>query len=410
MSRDEPRAHEWRRGWPVLVGSAAMAGTGSGLYQNLSSLFMPGLERVMGATRGEISTSAAFGLLGALAAPYIGRLADRIGVVPVIVVSALGIGAAHLWFSTMNGPFWQFQVGIALLALCAPGVSALIYGRLVAKRFDRHRGLALGLATSGLSLFTVLLPGLAGWIIATWGWQAGYYLLAALAVGVGLPAGLLAARSAGTLHRPVRDHAPIKPSWRDRLFWRLASATMLINIGTVGMVTQLALIGQERGIGLATSGLLLSAYGASQIGGRLVMGVLIDRFAANRIAAAFGLASAVGFIALVSGQGGLAFVLVAVFVAGLLNGAEYDLTPYLVTRLFPLEVYGELFGRLTLFSILSGGMGLASFGLLHDWTGNYAAPLAIGAIAMLLATVLLYGVPAYDPRAGRGDVSPSTSR
>jgi MFS family permease len=224
LSRDDPHAHEWRRGWPVIVGAAAMAGTGSGLYQNLSSLFLPGLEQVMGASRGEISASAAFGLLGALAAPYIGRLADRVGVVPVIVASALGIAAAHLWFSTMNGPFWQFQVGIALLALCAPGVSALIYGRLVAKRFDRHRGLALGFATSGLSLTTVLLPALAGWMIATWGWQAGYYLLAALAVGVGLPAGLLAARSAGTLHRPARSAAPIKPSWRDRVFWRLTAS------------------------------------------------------------------------------------------------------------------------------------------------------------------------------------------
>lgn len=397
LSRDGPHAHEWRRGWPVIVGSSAMAGTGAGLYQNLSSLFMPALHEVTGASRGQISTAAGLGLLGALAAPFIGRLADRAGVVPIMVASMLGIAATHLWFSAMSGPLWQFQVGVAMLALCAPGVSALIYGRLVAKRFDRHRGLALGVATSGLSLTTVLLPALAGWMIATWGWQAGYYLLAGLAVFVGLPAGLLAAKSAGTLHRPRRSASSAKPSWRDPIFWRLTGATMLINIGTIGMVTQLALIGQERGIGLATAGLLLSAYGASQIGGRLVMGALIDRFAANRIAAAFGMASAVGFVALVTGHGGLAFVLVAVFVAGLLNGAEYDLTPYLVTRLFPLEVYGELFGRLTLFSILSGGMGLASFGLLHDWTGSYSAALALGAIAMLLATVLLYGLPQVKP-------------
>ena len=398
MSEADHKAREWRRGWPVIVGSAAMAGTGSGLYQNLSSLFLPGLQEVMHASRGEVSTAAGFGLLGALAAPFIGRLADRVGVVPVIVASALGIAATHIWFSMMAGPLWEFQLGVAVLALCAPGVSALIYGRLIAKRFDRHRGLALGFATSGLSLTTVLLPALTTYVIATWGWRAGYYLLAGLIVVVGLPAGLLAARRAGTLHRPERSKSLLKPSWRDPLFWRLNFAQMLINIGTVGMVTQLALIGRERGLGLATAGLLLSAYGASQIGGRLVMGALIDRYAANRIAAAFGLASTVGFIALVSGEGGLAFALAAVFLAGLLNGAEYDLTPFLVTRLWPLEVYGELFGRLMLFSIISGGVGLASFGLLHDWTGSYAAPLALGAIAMILASVLLYGLPSSHPR------------
>ena len=55
----EPSAppREWRRGWPVVLGSAAMAGVGAGLYQNLSSLFMPALQQATGATRGEIGAS-----------------------------------------------------------------------------------------------------------------------------------------------------------------------------------------------------------------------------------------------------------------------------------------------------------------------------------------------------------------
>ena len=398
------RAHrsEWRRGWPVVLGAAAMTGTGSALYQNLSSLFIPGLEETLKVSRGEIATAAGFAVLGALAAPWIGRIADRVGVVPVLVLSALGVAAAHLWFSLMDGPLWKFQLGIALLAVSAPGVSTLIFGRMIARRFERHRGLALGLATSGLSLTTLLLPAVAGWVIAEWGWRAGYHLLAGLALLVGLPLALMAARSAAQVEpgdeptaRAVRIGPP--PSWRDRTFWRLASATMLINIGTVGMVTQLALIGRERGIGLAGAGLLLSAYGLSQIVGRLSMGVLVDRFAANRIAAAFGLISAAGFIALLAGPDGLAFALVAVFLAGLLNGAEYDLMPYLVTRLFPLETYGELFGRLMLCSIVSGVVGLMGFGLIHDFTGSYTFALALAAVLMLLAAALLYGVPQVRP-------------
>src|SRR5688500_6464887 len=111
MTNGRSSSGEWRRGWPVVLGAAAMTGTGSALYQNLSSLFIPGLEDVTDASRGEIAGAAAFGLLGALAAPFIGRLADRIGVFAVLVVSALGIGAAHLWFSAMS-TLWQFQIGI----------------------------------------------------------------------------------------------------------------------------------------------------------------------------------------------------------------------------------------------------------------------------------------------------------
>ena len=399
MSRPDSRAHEWRGGWPVVAGSAAMAGVGAGLYQNLSSLFMPGIQQLTGASRGEIGASAALGLLGALAAPFIGRLADRIGVVPVIVVSALGLAATYVWLSLMSGGLWQFQLGVAFLALTAPGMSAMIYGRLVAKRFDRHRGLALAFATSGISLTTVLLPAAVGWIIETGSLRGAYYLLAALAVGIGIPAGLYATRSAGALEPPAqRERSSKPPSWKNLLFWRIAGATMLINIGTVGMVTSLALIGGERGLGLAAAGLLLSAYGASQIVGRIVMGVLIDRYAANRIAAAFGIISTVGFVGMMWGVDGLPFMLIAVFVAGLLNGAEYDLMPFLVSRLFPLENYSELFGRLMLFSILSGGIGLAGFNLLRDWTGSYTAPLGIAAVCMLLAAMLLYTLPSTLPQ------------
>lgn len=401
---NEPNAHEWRHGWPVVFGSAAMAGVGAGLYQNLSSLFMPGLQQVTGASRGEIGASAALGLLGALAAPFIGRLADRFGVVPVIVFSALGVGAAHLWLSAMSGGLWQFLLGVALLAISAPGMSALVYGRLVALRFDRHRGLALAFATSGISLTTVLLPAAIGWVIATWGLQAGYHVLAVLAVGIGIPAGLYASRKAGALERPARGARSSKPpSWKNQLFWRIGGATMLINVGTVGMVTSLALIGAERGLGLAAAGLLLSSYGASQIVGRIVMGALIDRFPANRIAAAFGVVSTVGFFGMQWGVDSLSFMLAAVFVAGLLNGAEYDLLPFLASRLFPLEIYGELFGRLYLLSLLSSGVGIAGYGLLHDWTGSYAAALGIGTICMLLAAMLLYTLPSTRP------LNPSTS-
>ena len=200
---------EWRRGWPVVLGSAAMFATGPALYQNLSSLFIPYLETTLGFSRGEVSSAVALGLLTALAAPLIGRLADRVGVVAIMVASALVLGGAHVMLAMMSGPAWQFRVGIALLALSAPGVSALVFGRLIARRFDAHRGLALGLATTGLSLSTLLAPPLVAHLIEAYGWRAGYLLLAGLALGFGLPLGLVAARAAGQ-ERPAT--APIKPT------------------------------------------------------------------------------------------------------------------------------------------------------------------------------------------------------
>ena len=169
---------------------------------------------------------------------------------------------------------------------------------------------------------------------------------------------------------------------------------MLINIGTVGMVTQLAEIGRDRGLGLAQAGLLLSAYALSQIVGRLTIGALIDRYAANRMAALYGLISAVGFIALAGGEGNVWVACGLVFVAGLLNGAEFDLLPYFASRLFSLATYSELYGRLLLLSIMGTAGGILSFGWLRDWSGSYTIPLTMASIAMLIAAALLFGLPA----------------
>lgn len=389
-----PASTEWSRGWPVVVGAAAGFATGPALYQNLSSLFIPGLESQLGLSRGDIATVAGVGLLGAFAAPLIGRIADRVGVAAVLVASALTLAAGHLLLAAMQGPAWQFGAGVALLALAAPGLSTLVFGRLIAARFDRHRGLALGIATTGLSLSTLLLPPVFATVIDGYGWRIAYYLLAALALGVGLPLALIAVRVAGPLPQaPARGPSTGTLAWRDPVFLRLAGVIALINLSTNGMVTQLALIGAERGVRLADAGYLLSAYGLSQVAGRLGIGVLIDRFPAHRTAAAFAAVSALGFALVAGGAHGLAAMATAVFLAGLMNGAEHDLVPYLVSRLFPLVNFGQVTGRLIMVSILSTGAGIVGFGRLRDATTNYAPAVAGSSVAMILVVALLLGLP-----------------
>ncbi|MEG3125973.1 MFS transporter [Sphingomonas sp. GB1N7] len=400
---------EWRRGWPIVAGAAAMFATGPALYQNLSSLFVPGLQQTLGLTRGQIATAAGFGLLGALAAPVVGRIADRIGVMPVIIASALLLAFAHVFLSTMTGPAWHFQLGVAMLAVSAPGVSALVFGRLIARSFDVHRGLALGVATAGISLSSLIMPSIVAAVIADYGWRSAYLLLAAIAIGFGLPLTLLAIRVTRSKRlpdrtsrvAPQRDASLDRATWRGGLFWRLAGAIALINMGTVGMVTQLAPLGQDRGFSVVGAGLLVTAYAAAQIVGRLGMGVLIDRFPAERMAAAVGLVSAVGFVVLCFDVPFLPVAMMAVFFAGLMNGAEHDLLPYFVSRFFALDRFGEVYGKLFMLSLIGSAIGIIGFGRLYDVTGTYLAPLACAGIAMVAAAQLLLSMPPSGP-SGRG--------
>ena len=394
-----PTRGEWARGWPLVAAAMLGIGTGPGLWQNLSSLFTPGMSAEFGWSRGDIATAAGLGLIGGLAVPFLGRLADRIGVRPVIVAAMLVLSAAYAGFASLTGGLWQFQALIVVLALTVPGTSALVYGKLIGAHFVAHRGLALGVATSGLSITTLLLPGPIGAIILAYGWRSGFMALGAIVALVALPLVLLALRGRAigpTRGRAVDDDAPALvvagftggEARRDGRFWRLAAAAMLINMGTVGLVTQLVPFGLDRGLTAAQAALLLAAYGASQVVGRLAIGALIDRFRPQAMAAITACLSAAGFAALQLDAPTFWIAMAAVFVAGLMNGAEHDLLPFFGVRLFGLRAFGEVYGTLLMIALVGTASGIVGFGRLHDATGDYGWALGIACVAMLGAGAL----------------------
>ncbi|PZQ60470.1 MAG: hypothetical protein DI544_08675 [Sphingomonas taxi] len=394
---------EWRAGWPVVLAAMLGAGLGPGLYQNLSSLFTPGLEASFGWSRGAIATAAGLALGAAVVAPLVGRVADRIGVRPVIVVSMLLLGVAYLWLAAMgmNGgrAIWRYQLGVVLLVLALPGTSSLAYGKLIAARFRRGRGLALALGTSGLALVTLVAAPVIGQVIARSGWRAGFVALAAGAVVLALPLIVLALRL-----RPAEPTLALSPlveltgvdagrARRDRRFWILVASAWLINAATTGFITQLVPIGIELGVEPSRAALLLTSFASSAIAGRLLVGWLIDRLRPQPVAAAFALVSAAAFALLAFAPGGLGVLLVLVFLAGLMNGAENDLLPYFAARLFGLRAYAEIYGSAMPIAITGSAIGIIGFGRLHDMSGGYGAALALGGAALLLAAVCFLILP-----------------
>ena len=402
MESENEAAHggEWRHGWRVVVAAMIGIGFGPGLMQNLSSLFVPGITAEFGWTRGEIGTAAGIGLVSALLVPFIGRRADRVGARPVIVAASLLLAASLAAMTLSNGAIWTYRAFIFFAALSVVGTSAVVYGRIIAPRFVRHRGIALGVATSGLSITTLALSPLVAWMIARYGWRSGYLAMAVAVVCIALPLILLLLRGAvvGPVHHAgvKEDIAPEKllagmtasEARRDSRFWRLGAAAALVNIASVGLITQLVPFGTDRGLTLEQAALLVTSFGVSQIVGRLGIGLLVDRFPARMTAAAFAGVSAMAFAALLLPTADVWTMAILVFFAMLMNGAENDLLPYLTARLFGVRAYGETYGLLLTLALFGTSAGVVMFGRLHDSTGDYAIPLAIAAAALAVSALL----------------------
>ncbi|WP_341209767.1 MFS transporter [uncultured Sphingomonas sp.] len=393
-----PNRSEWRTGWPIVLGAVVGSGAGPALFQNLSSMFMPGMIAEFGWSRAGVAAASGLGFAGSLAVPLLGRAVDRLGVRPMIVGCMIALAAAYLGMATMHGQLWHYHLLVLALAMTVPGTSALAYGKLIAARFVAHRGLALGIATAGLPLTTLLLPiGLAE-VIDDFGWRGGFVALAVYSALIALPIALVAIRRAGPA-TPAMSAETTQVSGvtapqarRDPRFWRLGLTGFFVNLGTIGFVTQLVPFGIDHDLTGKQSALLLTAFGASQVAARVTFGALIDRFPPQRIAATVAGVSALGFAALQWPGLTLPGLAASVFCAGLMNGAENDLFPYFAARLFGLRAYGEIYGTLIVVALVGSGAGIIGFGALHDRTGGDTAGLAVASGALAVAGLLFAGL------------------
>ena len=67
------------------------------------------------------------------------------------------------------------------------GVWPLSYLRSTATWFDHHLGLSLGITNSGIGIGSIIVPALAGFVVAHYGWRTAYLVLAGLALVVTWP-------------------------------------------------------------------------------------------------------------------------------------------------------------------------------------------------------------------------------
>lgn len=175
-------------GWRVVAGAFAVTFVGFGAAYTFSAFLAP-LQAEFGAARG--SVSVVFSLAGFLyfaLGILSGPLADRWGSRPLAVLGMLitGAGLAAVAFArSLADVYVAYGLGVGLGVGCAyvPALGA------VQRWFVRRRGLASGLAVSGIGVGTLVMPPLASALIAAFGWREAYLILGGLTAVVGGRAG-----------------------------------------------------------------------------------------------------------------------------------------------------------------------------------------------------------------------------
>ena len=281
----------------------------------------------------------------ALCVPLIGALIDRFGVRAVLLPSIVlfGLSLMSLWFAHK---LWQLYLCFGALAALGAGANSIGYMRAVCSWFDRHRGLAVGLAQSGMGLSVTLVPLAAHWLLKRGDWRFSYLSLGIAAGTVGLAAAALLVREWRPSPSPSAARAPRAPSGvivalRSPRYWRLLGAFVLLSAAMNSMAVHLVPLIQRGGATNDVAVLGASFFGGAMIVGRVLTGLAVDRYFAPLVAAVVFGAAGGGMLAL-SGRISDGLALTAAAAIGLSAGADSDLLSYLVSRYFGLRNFAAL--------------------------------------------------------------------
>jgi MFS family permease len=401
---------EWKRGWPVVASAAAAIATGGALWGYVSSLFVEGITKEFGWTRGDLAAVSAFAAIGGLSAPFLGWASDRYGARPVAIFGTLALAAMYLGLTAARSKF-EFQLFAIGIGAFITASGALVVARPVIQWFDASRGLALGVATLGASVAGIVAPIAVQALVAEHGWRAGYYALAASAAFLCVPVVFLFIRERPGAHAAHEDEAlaalhgapPVLPrmTWRQVLgrpaFWLLAAALFAVNVAGSGLLSQMAVLLQDKGIRADLAALGISIFAASIIVGRLGCGFLLDRRPPELVACAFTLVPALGCAALIGGEISFFVAAAAVACAGLQQGSETDVIAYFVSRVYGAVNFGLAYGMIVTVGIAGTVSGSLLFGLTHDRTGSYDLALAAASVLFVGAAWALLSLGPLRP-------------
>jgi MFS family permease len=386
--------------WWIVAGSVFGLTVGNGpVMQFTFGIFLLPIIKEFGWSRSAASTALVAGLaMTAICVPFVGRLVDRYGIravtLPAIVLFAMCLAAVSLF---AHSPA-SFVAIYALMGIAAAGQTPLPYAKAITAWFDSKRGLALGIAMSGVGLGAALVPQFAQYLLASTGWRGAYLGLAALVLVLGFPAVALAVQEPDIQQRKAASAAlpglSAAEARRSGMFWKLAFAFFAVALAANGAIAHVVPLLVDRGISPGVAAGAMAFAGLALTVGRLLAGVLLDRIHAPYVAAFFFLMPLAGIAILLAGAAPQ-YAVLAIVLVGMGLGAEVDLIAFLLSRYLGMKSFGEIYGYLFAIFMLGSGVGPYLMGMAFDMAGSYRPALAGLSVALVAGCALLLGLGQY---------------
>jgi MFS family permease len=416
-------------GWIIVAVTFVSMGIGVNARTTFSLLFPPILDEYHW-DRGVTAGSFSFGfVISAIMSPVIGRMMDRVGPRAVTELGTLLMGTGFLLAPLTTEP-WHLYLTIGVLvgggSVCLGYAGQSLF---LPNWFVRKRGLAIGLAFSGVGLGSITLLPWAQSLIIRAGWRDACWDLGLLILIVLVPINLLLRKRPEDIGlRPDGDAAPsssnparpsniVDPYWAS-IDWTLARAVRTTRFWWLALGYFCALYAwyavqvhqtkylQDIGFSANRSAWALGLVSLFGVAGQISLGHVSDRIGREWVWAISALGFLICFLALLELRYDQSLFWLYLMVAAQ-GGLGYGLTSVMgaiVAEIFQGRNFGGIFGMIMVSALAGGAAGPWLTGLLHDAMGDYTVAFWVGAGVSVVSALAIWRASPRKVRAVAGKI------
>lgn len=381
--------------WVIVAAGGLLGCLAIGAMFSLPVFLLP-ISRDTGWSVTGVSSAMTIGFLAmAFASIAWGSLSDRWGARPIVLIGSVLL-AVSLMAASWAPSLIAFQilfgvvVGTATAAIFAPMMAC------VTGWFDTHRSLAVSLVSAGMGMAPLTMSPFAAWLVSAYDWRTALQIIALVVAVIMIPVSFLV-RQAPALAGGVAAASPEEEPQssmttsqvlKSPLFIILLLTNFFCCATHSGPIFHTVSYAITCGIPVMAAVSIYSVEGLAGMGGRVVFGLLGDRFGAKRVLVFGLLAQAFGALAYVFAAGlGSFYAVAALF--GFIYAGVMPLYAVLARENFPLRMMGTVIGGTAMAGSLGMATGPIAGGLIYDalasYTWLYIGSWGIGLGAFLIA-------------------------
>ena len=355
--------------------------------------------------------------VGALVAPLVGKALDKYPLKRVIGTGAISMALGFLALSRVSTPM-EFYLALGVfIGFGASAMGGLATAKLVTNWFSKKRGMALGIAATGISFSGVVMPFISAALIENYGWRSGFLLYALFTGFVVVPlvlrlvisspeeVGLLPDGDSKPLNQQTKTDSDTHgvtsgPVLKERNFWVLATTVGLLFCCQSATLTHMVPRITDAGVSLQLASIVMSLCAGFGVIGKLALGWLGDHWSARKALWLTIVTQIIGQLAMLANSDLWVFAAGAAFF-GFGMGGVVPLQAALIGKLFGREKFGQAMGlmRPAMFPIQIIGVPLA--GWVFDTTGSYNPAFITFILLYFVAAIVVLGFRQTDESVDR---------